>query len=168
MHNIIEKQSNIVVHMIGSDDNKYRYVLTKTWDPKKRKGVMIGINPSKATEFKGDNTVTNAMNFFIDSGFGELSIINLFPYMCTDTKELKMRDKIYDSKNDEYIKEICKRADMILVAWGYAKDDYSEQKKHVIELIKSISNNVKCFQDAQGNKPQHLRIFSHSWKLVDF
>lgn len=168
MHTIIECTSNIAVSMLGSDDNKYRYELTRTWDEEKPKGVMIGINPSKATQLKGDNTATNAMNFFIDNNFGEMKIVNLYPYMCTKPSELRNRESSYDNINNEYIFKACEQAELILIAWGYAKDDYTNRKYEVLNLIKPFKHKIKCFEDNRGNKPQHLRILSESWKLVNF
>lgn len=68
MPNVIIRESLIKVEALFSENENYRYKLIKVWDENKPKAVMIGINPSKATHLKCDNTATNAMNYFIDSG----------------------------------------------------------------------------------------------------
>ena len=164
---VVEKKSVINVKGIFSKDNKYRYMLTKVWDDKKPSAVLLGINPSKATELKGDNTATNAMNYFIDQGYGSMIIINLFAYMCTYTKDLKNRDKKYDKLNDKYIIKACNRSELILVAWGYEKKYVNKKNKTKI-LVKGYGKKVICFEDENGKKPQHLRIIRDVWRLVDF
>ena len=40
-----------------SDCERYRYALTRVWDPAGRKALFIMLNPSTATEFQNDPTV---------------------------------------------------------------------------------------------------------------
>lgn len=167
MQKIIHEEAFIQVKSICSDDGEYRYTLTKIWDHTRFKGVVIGINPSRATHLKGDNTATNVMNYLIDQNFGEMTIVNLFPYRCIKPDDLKKRDTQYDVINLKYIGEVCEKADMILVIWGY-ESKYIEQKKKVEGLLTPYKEKVKCFSDSKGNKPQHLRIMSDSWECVSY
>lgn len=168
MYNIKEVTSNIEVSSLVSDDGKYRFMLTRKWNDNKKTATVIGINPSKATHLKGDNTATNAMNYLIDNDFGEMVIVNLYPYRCVNPKELKNRDKLYDKINLEYVKKACQSTDMILLACGHAKDEYITAKKSILELLEPYKGIVKCFKDEDGNKPKHLRIFSENWVLENY
>ena len=160
MHKVVEETSVIQVKSLCSDDGNYRYTLSKIWDENRPRAVAIGINPSKATHLKGDNTATNVMNYLIDKGFGAMTILNLFPYRCTNPSELNKRDPSYDKNNTRYISDHCMQADMILIMWGYEKTKYCEQKEKVERLLLPYREKVHCFCDLKGNKPQHLRILS--------
>lgn len=168
MHETIQELATFKVKALSSKDGCYRYALTKSWDSSLLKAVVIGINPSKATHLKGDNTATNAMNFLIDNGYGEMTILNLFPYRCTNPDELNKRNQSYDVDNLEYIKTYCEQADMILIIWGYDKAKYLEQKKKVEQLLLPYREKIKCFCDPGGKKPQHLRIISDKWEFVSY
>lgn len=167
MHELIEEIATVRVKTLSSKDGSYRYALTKLWDSSRLIAVVIGINPSKATQLKGDNTATNAMNFLVDKGYGEMTIVNLFPYRCVKPTELSRRDKEYDQVNLGYIEEACAKADMVLIAWGYEKK-YLTQKRKVEDLLRQFKTKVKCFSDLDGNKPQHLRINRDNWELVSY
>lgn len=168
MHNVIEENSVIKVKSLCSEDGEYRYTLTKTWDENGLKATVIGINPSRATQLKGDNTATNTMNFLIDNGYGEMTIVNLFPYRCVNSEDLNKRKPYYDNDNMNYIKAACDYADMILVIWGYDKAKYLSQKKKVEKLLLQHKEKVRCFRDVDGKKPQHLRILSDKWDFVSY
>ena len=167
MSNVIERESLISVKAVFSENEKYRYMLSKVWDENKPKAVMIGINPSKATHLKGDNTATNAMNYFIDNGYGTMIIVNLFAFMSTKIEGLSKREKLYEDLNNDYIKKACEEADMVLVAWGYAKE-HSDRKQEVVKILNQYRHKVKCFKTKANKKPCHLRVICEDWEIVGF
>ena len=167
MSNVIERESLISVKAVFSENEKYRYMLSKVWDENKPKAVMIGINPSKATHLKGDNTATNAMNYFIDNGYGTMIIVNLFAFMSTKIEGLSKREKLYEDLNNDYIKKACEEADMVLVAWGYGKE-HSDRKQEVVKILNQYRHKVKCFKTKANKKPCHLRVICEDWELVGY
>ncbi len=108
------------------------------------------------------------MNFLIDKGYGEMTILNLFPYVSVHTAKLVKRDKQYDNTNNFYLKEYCKEADMIVVAWGYDKNKYVERKTEVERLLLDYKDKVKCICDPKGHKPCHFRIIVDGSKLIGY
>lgn len=168
MVNTIEEESLITMKATFSEDKKYRYMLTKIWDKDKPNAVMIGINPSKATPLKSDNTATNAANYFVEEGFGSMTIVNLYSYMCTDPDELINSLSNFESLNNEYIKKACDNAKLIIVAWGHGKNKYNGRKDVVRKILMNYKDKVKCFENKKHEKPQHLRIMCDEWELVDF
>lgn len=167
MPNVIKRESLIRVEAVFSENMKYRYMLTKVWDEKKPRAVMIGINPSKATHLKGDNTATNAMNYLIDRGYGTMIIVNLFSFMSTEIEGLSKREEIYEGLNNDYIKDVCKKSDMILVAWGYARE-HINRKKEVERILNQYKDKVKCFKTKENQKPCHLRVICKDWKVIEY
>lgn len=167
MPNLIERESLITVEAVFSENERYRYMLTKVWDKNKPKAVMIGINPSKATHLKGDNTATNAMNYFIDNGYGTMIIVNLFAFMSTKTEGLSKREKLYEDLNNDYIKKACEEADMVLIAWGYGKE-HTSRKHEVDKILTQYLHKVMCFKTKKNKMPCHLRVISDDWELVRY
>lgn len=78
------KYSEMNIKMTG-DFSNVRYVL-------KREGanmlVVIGVNPSKATDKISDPTMTKIMGFAKYNGFDGFIMLNLYPQRCTNPNDL--------------------------------------------------------------------------------
>ncbi|WNS82219.1 DUF1643 domain-containing protein [Domibacillus sp. DTU_2020_1001157_1_SI_ALB_TIR_016] len=151
-----------------SDDDKYRYKLTRIWDSDKPNATVVMLNPSKADMLKTDRTVMNVTNFLVDNGYGAITIVNLFAYRVTDPKFLNQRDELHESINDDYLREAFYDADLIIVAWTRDKDKYVIRKREVENLLLGYRNKIKCFEDDKGKKLRHPRDLGAGWKLVDY
>lgn len=153
--------------VILSDDGLYRYSLMRTWDKNKKKAAVIMLNPSKANVLKSDKTVMNVTNFLIDHDYGSLTIVNLFSYIATDSKKLTERNLDNEAPNDDYIRDVCSKADVIIVAW--TKDRKHVTRKREVEIIlKEHEYKLKCFIDGAGNKPRHPRDLGENWSLGNY
>jgi len=151
---------------IMSDNDLYRYQLTRSWNDDKQKATVIMLNPSKADMLKTDRTVMNVNNFMVDSDYGSMTIVNLFAYMTTDPKLLTQRDNDYESLNNDYLVEAFKSSDVIVVAW--TRSNHINRKREVERLLQSFQEKVKCFADETGKKPRHPRDLGESWTLEDY
>lgn len=166
MSKIIKKESTINIESIQTEDEKYRFVLTKSWDDSKKIATAIGINPSKANDLKGDNTSTNIMNYLIEHDYGCMKLVNLFPLMSPKTTGIT-KSKAYNKENLEHIRRCCSSSNIILIVWGYEKK-YIKQKKEIESILRECGKEVMCFRDKQGNQPLHLRIYKDEYKLVKY
>jgi len=63
-----------------SDCERYRYALTRVWDPAGRKALFIMLNPSTATEFQNDPTVERCERRARALGFGAFRVTNIFAW----------------------------------------------------------------------------------------
>jgi hypothetical protein len=103
---------------IISECGKYRYSLMREWNKNKGKVLFIMLNPSKADDKEDDPTVKRCINFAKDWGYGGLMIGNLFSYRTTYPKEL-FKTKYPEGKDNlKYIKQMIKRSDLVICAWG--------------------------------------------------
>jgi hypothetical protein len=59
------------------------------WNSDKPNALFILLNPSKADVLRVDNTFCNIINQSIDLDFGSVTLVNLFPLMATEQKELR-------------------------------------------------------------------------------
>lgn len=166
MVQVKEETAIIESKVIMSDNDLYRYLLTRTWEVNKPKATVIMLNPSKANMLKTDKTIMNVTNYLIENDYGSMTIVNLFAYMATDPKFLSQRDEAYESINNGFLIEAFENSDVIIIAW--TRDNYKTRKKEVIKLLGDYQRKVKCFQDSEGRKPRHPRDLGDKWTLVDY
>lgn len=105
-----------------SPDRKYRYWWSYTWDEGLPVSVFCMLNPSKADEWKTDNTVARCVNYSKMWGHGRTVVINLFPYVATDPKRLYSGDSValtpkstLGQARDLVLKN---RSSRLVCAWG--------------------------------------------------
>ena len=169
---MIVNEAIVITEAVFSDDERYRFRLTKTWDENKRNAVFIGINPSDATELVMDKTVMNLMNHLIELHYGEVEILNLFAYRAKNQKNLVISDKEQNSINMKCIDKYLNKADLIIVGWGRnaeSKPKYRETISDVKVLLKPYKEKVKCFKDRKGNINCHLSSgYSSLWSLIEY
>lgn len=153
---------------ILSENNKYRYCLTKVWEENKQRATVIMLNPSKANELKYDKTVMNISNYLIDNDYGSMDIVNLFSYMTTYPNELGRREQKHEKYNDNYIIMAAERSNIIIIAWGSDSKKYITRKKEVENLLMPYKYKLKCFKDEEGKKPRHPRDLGKNWTLDEY
>lgn len=167
MVNVIS--SDISIKTTVSKNSDCRFVLTKTWNTDKPNALFILMNPSKGTSLKLDNTIVNINNHCVENNYGSFTIVNLFPLMATNPKELSGNLKREEANNIKYIKECLNTAEDIFIAWG-VENKYVLKKREIEKIIsnKIAPNKVFCWQDDKGKYPKHLRIMSDKWKLTQY
>ncbi|HDX9630586.1 TPA: DUF1643 domain-containing protein [Bacillus cereus] len=162
-----KKEGIMKCEVFMSDNEKYRYQLTRTWDDTKDNATIIMLNPSKAELFITDKTVMNVQNFLIKNNYGSMTIVNIFSYMTTNPSYLKEREEVFESENDKFIYKACKDAELIIVAW--TRDKHTRRKREIENLIYPFNKKVMCFQDEKGLKPRHPRdLNDKTWTLDSY
>lgn len=71
-----------------SDCGKYRWWLTRQWDPAKTWCAFIGLNPSTATAEEDDPTIHKCIEYAKSWDHGALLMLNLYAYRATHPKDL--------------------------------------------------------------------------------
>lgn len=74
----------MVKEALLSEDRKYRYILSRTWDEAKPAVLFIGLNPSTADEKSDDSTIRKCINYAKCWGYGKILMANLFAFRSTD------------------------------------------------------------------------------------
>jgi len=151
-----------------SNNDEYRYRLTRIWDEKKEIIGIIMLNPSMANVIKTDKTIMNICNYLIDNEYGGVDVVNLFSYMTTDKKYLKNRNHEYEKYNDEYITKVVNDRCMTIIAWGSNTGEYKNRKKDVENLLIPYRNKLKCFRNENKKLVCHPLLLNNKWKLVDY
>ena len=101
-----------------SDCERYRYDLTRTWEPRGPKALFVMLNPSTATELANDPTVERVEQRAHRMGFGAYRVCNLFAWRATEPKQLLGAPKPVGLENDGILVGACHWADQIICGWG--------------------------------------------------
>jgi len=116
MDSLYEGRGNTAIF---SPCRRWRYILTRTWDPTKGICVMIGLNPSTADETEDDPTIRRCKRFAKDWGYGGIYMVNAFALRATDPKVmLAAGANAVGPRNNEYLLEVGRVAEIAVACWG--------------------------------------------------
>jgi hypothetical protein len=101
-----------------SDCERYRYTLTRVWDPKGARAMFVMLNPSTATEVQNDPTVERCERRARALGFGAFRVLNIFAWRATDPRDMRAAADPVGPDNDRAIVGSVPWADRIVCAWG--------------------------------------------------
>ena len=97
---------------------RYRYSLTRVWDPAGQRVLFVMLNPSTATEVQNDPTVERCERRARHLGFGGFRVVNIFAFRATDPRDLRAAAEPIGPQNDAALTEAAGWADSIIAAWG--------------------------------------------------
>ena len=141
---------------ILSDDRKYRYILSRTWDETKPTVLFIGLNPSTADENEDDPTIRRCIGFAKSWGYGGILMANLFAFRTTNPQGLYTEHDPIGSENDLYIKEYASKAELTIACWGN-HGSFHNRAQEVYELVKSMH----CLDTNKSGEPKHPLYIKH-------
>lgn len=135
-----------------SDDNAYRYWLTRVVDPSKEDKIVvfIGLNPSTADAIKDDPTIRRCIRFARDWGYGRLVMLNLFAFRATDPKDMKAEGDPVGPENDWWLRKWIVAADEVVCAWGV----HGTHKNRDLAVLGMIPK-PKALGRTKGGQPRH-------------
>jgi hypothetical protein len=97
---------------------EYRYWLTRRLAMGERVVLFVGLNPSTADAAEDDPTIRRCVGFARRWGFDWLYMGNLYAYRSTDPKALYTVADPVGPDNQEALKWMAQRAELIVAAWG--------------------------------------------------
>lgn len=153
---IIEK-SILKTEVRFNENKEYRYLLRKEWDSKKKKAMVIMVNPSTANELSIDFTTLYTLNNLQNLDYGGVDIVNLYPKI---TSKLKMLDISKDEikLNNDLIVELAEKVDTIILAWGKKGENnkkVSNQQNSLIKLLSKYNEKIFVLGDGKGGSWYH-------------
>lgn len=123
--------------------------------------IVIGFNPSTATEAHPDNTMQSVLRIATFNGYDGFIMMNVYPLRSTSPQDLPREiDGELHAANLRVIAQTLREnptAD-ILLAYGnlITLRDYTRRcARDIIELIKQEKRNVKCIKVLKTGFPQH-------------
>ncbi len=139
---------------IYSDCEKYRYMLTRTWNAAGRSVLFIMLNPSTATEVQNDPTVERCERRARALGFGSFRVNNIFAWRDTDPQNMRAASDPVGPANDRLIRESCNWADQIICAWG-THGAYLDRGTQVSDMLLSTGRPLFHFGLTKSGHPKH-------------
>ncbi len=105
---------------IVSACGRYRYSLTRVWNPALPRIYFVMLNPSTADATQDDPTIRKCRGFASRAGAGSLKVVNLYALRSTDPNALlaaAWEDRI-GPENDWHMRGAMNRAGRVVFAWG--------------------------------------------------
>ncbi len=148
-----------------SDCEKYRYLLTREWDPDGRRALFIMLNPSTATEIQNDPTVERCEQRARKLGFGAFRVTNIFAWRDTDPKKMRAATDPVGPANDDAIVSSAldwiRDGDQIICAWG-THGEHLQRGPAVETLLRETGKPLFTLGLTKAGHPKHPLYISYS------
>ena len=143
---------------VYSDCERYRYLLTRVWDPAGPRALFVMLNPSTATEVQNDPTVERCERRARTLGFGAFRVTNIFAWRATDPKEMRAQPDPVGPENDRAILESVDWAAgpgaRIVCAWG-AHGAHLARGAAVERLLRNTGRELFHLGLTMAGDPKH-------------
>lgn len=151
-----------------SECGRYRYTLTRTWDPSVWRLWFIMLNPSTADATIDDPTIRRCIGFARRFGYGGLGVVNLYAYRATKPADLWRADDPVGPDNDETLRDMLAARSYYgvptVAAWGAnAKPDRVAQV-----LAMAGAHQLMCLGLTQAGQPRHPLYLRADADLLPF
>lgn len=130
---------------------RYRYTLWRTWaaDPR-RIFMVIGLNPSTATETVNDPTIRRCIGFAQREKCDALLMTNAFAFRATLPEDMKSAGDPVGPENDEWLVRCASLATVVVAAWGVHGPHLGRDR-----AVKELIPNLLCFGTTADGHPKH-------------
>lgn len=148
-----------------SDCKKYRYCLWRIWDKELPTIAFIGLNPSTANESTNDATIRRVISFAKQWGYGGVYMLNCFPYVSTDPKEMNPENITNDCMeiNTNWIFKIAELCQEIIFAWGNFEIAKTQGK-----YLSSCFLKANCLGKNKNGSPKHPLYIPNNIQRINF
>ena len=134
-----------------SDCGRYRYNLIRVWDAQLPRVCWIMLNPSTADAATDDPTIRKCIGFARRWGFGSIEVINVYPFRCTNPKDLPDGEEIEGNGILQYgsWRRALGRCQKGIAAWG--AHDVGPRDEVAIDMFRDLD----CLGTTQDGSPKH-------------
>jgi hypothetical protein len=148
-----------------SDCDRYRYALTRTWDPAGKRVLFVMLNPSKATEVQNDPTVERCERRARALGYGAFQVTNIFAWRDTDPFAMRKARAPIGPENDVAILAGVAWADMVIAAWG-THGAHLDRGPQMAAILHAAGKPVYTLGLSKHGHPKHPLYISYSQKPI--
>ncbi|MBK8440543.1 MAG: DUF1643 domain-containing protein [Rhodobacter sp.] len=139
---------------VYSDCDRFRYLLTRTWDPGAPKALFVMLNPSTATETQNDPTVERCERRARALGFGAFRVTNIFAFRATDPRVMRAQEDPVGPGNDAAISDSARWANRIICAWG-THGAHLDRGSQVEDLLRRLGHPLHHLGLTKAGHPTH-------------
>lgn len=133
---------------------RYRYALTRVWQPGGPKATFVMLNPSTATELQNDPTVERCERRARALGFGAFRVTNIFAFRATDPRVMRAEADSIGPANNATIVEAALWADQVVCAWG-SHGAHLGRGAEVATLLRQTGQPLWHLGLTQAGDPRH-------------
>lgn len=146
---------------VYSDCERYRYSLSRTWDPRGKKVLFVMLNPSTATEVQNDPTVERCERRARTLGYGGFRVANIFAWRATDPRDMRAAFDPVGPENDSTLIESAKWTDHIIAAWG--THGVHQGRGHMVaQMLQQQSKPLFHLGLSKAKHPKHPLYIAYS------
>jgi len=146
---------------VYSDCERYRYRLTRIWEPAGRKALFVMLNPSTATEVQNDPTVERCERRARALGFGAFQVTNIFAWRDTDPRKMRAAADPVGPENDRTILNGVDWADQVIAAWG-THGEHMNRGPAVEALLRGTGRDIHHLGLSKAGHPKHPLYIAYS------
>ncbi|MEL6102154.1 MAG: DUF1643 domain-containing protein [Pseudomonadota bacterium] len=146
---------------VYSDCERYRYSLTRIWDPSGKRVNFVMLNPSTATEVQNDPTVERCERRARALGFGSFAVTNIFAWRETDPRLMRKATDPVGPENDAAILERANWADTVIAAWG-THGAHQDRGPVVENLLRQNAHGLCHLGLSKAGHPKHPLYLPYS------
>ncbi|MGL4999707.1 MAG: DUF1643 domain-containing protein, partial [Cetobacterium sp.] len=147
---MITEKSTLKTEVKFSEDKQYRYLLSKEWNNKKKRALLIMTNPSSANDLKIDFTTLYCINNLSDLDYGIADIVNIYPKVMNKLTISNVTTE-HIQINDDLIVELAEKVDTIILAWGKKGNNSKKIEARENEILKKLEKYIeKTFYIGDG------------------
>lgn len=154
-----------------SHDGRYRYALTRRWNPEAPTVVFIMLNPSTADGSVDDPTIRRCTGYARLWGAGGLLVLNLFALRATDPAELKRAADPVGPANDIAIEQLLDRTNSnlghVVAAWGN-HGSLLGRAEAVTAAVAGLGVRLWSLGCTSTGQPRHPLYLPADAQMVDF
>lgn len=148
----------IMKSAVLSPCGRYRYRLTRCWNPLIRQLVIVMLNPSTADAEFDDPTIVRCMGFARSTGHGGIIVYNLYAFRATSPFMLKLAMRPFGDDNNEHLSDAIARCatgrQVLLCAWGSHKMAI-EPGKDLVTTLAQFEGRAGCLGKTKHGYPRH-------------
>ncbi|MBE1285396.1 MAG: DUF1643 domain-containing protein [Rhodobacteraceae bacterium] len=139
---------------VYSDCEKYRYSLTRVWNPTGLKVTFVMLNPSRATEVQNDPTIERCERRARALGYGGFCAVNIFAWRETDPHAMRKAAAPEGEDNDTALLQAADWADMVIAAWG-THGAHRNRGPQVEALLRQAGHPLHHLGLSKAGHPKH-------------
>lgn len=147
---------------------RYRYLLTREWDPDRPTALLIMLNPSTADGVVNDATVSRQVRRLRMLGYGGLMIVNLFALRSPHPSLLRAATDPVGPDNDDWIRwALEQRPTTVIAGWGAHGALFGRAAK-VESILARWGGRVMCLGQTLAGEPCHPLFLSYAIRLQPY
>lgn len=141
--------------LLGGDGDRYRYWLTRIWNPSLPLALFAMLNASTGDARKDDPTLRKDQTYARLWGYGGIAVVNLHAYRTPSPKELlSYNGDSVGPLNDYWIRYWAAQSEIVICGWG-ANGSYRNRGEVVLALLRAAHPRVRCLRMTKSGFPEH-------------